>query len=631
MNLGYQYTSGHMPAADHPAKTRARHVKQTILSLAPQALAGDAMIPLSDSALRYMLRRVKAAAMQDHESLLRLTRIAAKTLDVPAAAISLADSENQWFVTAIGLPMAGLPRDGAPCDETAEVLGPVFHSDLLAHSSYHQSPLAQAGIRFYAGVPLITEDGLPIGALNVFAPEPRNASPRELALLTDLAEAVMAQIKQTLAQIHIDPVSGLPNRNRFDEELADLAERHPGMPLIAVLIDLGSPEQVSTILRVMGPTALDQLITALGQFVRTTVDPADGVFHVSATQFATLAPLGAQVDDHLATVRKLIQIEATRLQQQFGGGVVLGIAPFILGETEPKNVLRMANSAVQDARLHHETVRLYSERHDEAYRRRFELVQSFERALKQPGELWLSFQPRIDLKHGVCHMAEALLRWDHPRLGAVSPAEFIPLIEPTAMIHGLTDWVVVQALDAVTAWRAHQPNFVVSINVSPHNLADESFAQRLLQRLGERGLPPAAIELEVTEATFIRNDATVMHTLNRLSEAGIALAIDDFGTGYSSLSYLQALPARTVKLDRSFMQGLETDQRKHALVGTTTMLCQTLGYRVVAEGLETLESVTAVAGIGCDEGQGFHFARPMPAAALSDWLARPFTLPAEYA
>jgi len=577
------------------------------------------MTQLSDSALRYMLRRVKAATVQDHETLQRLTRIAAKTFDVPCAAVSLADSEKQWLVSVVGLPMAPLPRNETPCEETADALGPVVHADLMAHPAYRRSALVRAGFRFYAGAPLINE-GVPIGALNLFAPEPRDMSPRELTLLTDLAEVVMAQIKQTLAQIHIDPVSGLPNRNRFDEELADLAERHPGMPLIAVLVDLGSPEQVSTILRVMGPTALDQLITALGQFVRTTVDPADGVFHVSATQFATLAPMGARMDDYLAAVRERIEYETIRLQQQFGGGVVLGVAPFILGETAPQDVLRMANSAVQDARLHHDMVRPYSERNDEAHRRRFELVQSFERALKQPGELWLSFQPRINLKDGACHMAEALLRWDHPRFGAVSPAEFMPLIEPTTMIHGLTDWVVGHALDAVADWRQSQPDFMVSINVSPNNLGDEDFAPRLLRHLAARGGPAGAVELEVTEATFIRNDAAITRTLARLSEAGVSLAIDDFGTGYSSLSYLKHFPIDVLKIPRAFVRDVATDTDSAAIADAIITMAQSLEMSVVAEGVETPEQADYLRQAGCRLLQGFLYGAPMPAVEFERLL-----------
>jgi EAL domain-containing protein (putative c-di-GMP-specific phosphodiesterase class I) len=375
-------------------------------------------------------------------------------------------------------------------------------------------------------------------------------------------------------------------------------------------------------MRVMGPGYLDQLMTNLGRVVRRSIEANHTVYHVSPTQFALLSPMGTRLEDYTALTRQRLAETALSLRQDCGGAVALGLAPFILGKSDARDVLRMANSAVQDARLHREQLRTYSETADEIHRRRFEIAQSFTKALSAPDQLSLHFQPRVDLRSGACTVAEALLRWTHPGLGIISPAEFVPLIEPTSMIHDLTDWVIAHALDQVAAWRTSHPAFAVSVNVSPNNLRDDTFADRLLLRLAALNLPVTAIELEVTEQTFTLNDAAIGCTLARLSDAGILLAIDDFGTGYSSLSYLQQLPAQTVKLDRSFMHGLETEARKRALVSSTTMLCQELGYRVVAEGLETAENVAAVSRIGCDQGQGYYFARPMAAEALTVWLAQ---------
>jgi len=580
------------------------------------------MTQASEAARSYILRQIKDSALHRHGTLDRLTQIAAAVFQVPYAAISLTDCERQWLTSVVGLAIDSIPRHRAPCLEAALSRTPLVVPDLLAHPVYRDSHLSEAGMRFYAGVPLVTRDGIGIGTICVLDTVPRQVTPRDLAILADLGTIAMAQLDQNLSLGRIDPVSGLANRAQFAEDVAERADTHPGMPLIASLIDIAPAEQVNAIMRVMGPAYLDQMVTNLGRLVRRSVEANRTVYHVSPTQFALLSPMGMSLDDYIKLSFQRLGEAAQSLRQDFGGAVAVGLAPFILGKTDARDVLRMANSAVQDARLHREPLRIFCQTADDAHRRRFELVQSFTQALKAPRQLLLHFQPRIDLRSGACTVAEALLRWAHPGLGTVSPGEFVPLIEPTPMIHELTDWVLAHALDQVARWRTRHPELAVSINVSPNNLRHETFADRLLGKLGARNLPVTAVELEVTEQTFTLNDPVIGRTLARLSDAGVPLAIDDFGTGYSSLSYLQQLPVQTVKLDRSFMQGLETEPRKVALVSTTTMLCQELGYRVVAEGLETAENVAAVSRIGCDQGQGYYFARPMAPEALTVWLAQ---------
>lgn len=579
-------------------------------------------MPVNEIARGYILRQIKNTTPNQRGLLDRLTQVAAAVFQVPYAAISLTDYERQWLTSTVGLTIDSVPRDRAPCLEAAESRLPVTVPDLLAHPVYRDSHLAEAGIRFYAGVPLITGDEIGIGTLCVLDSAPRQILSRELTILSDLGALAMAQLDHNLNLGRIDPVTGFANRAQFAEDIEKRAGSHPGMPLIASLIEVVSAEDAGTLMRVMGPSHLDQMMADLGHLLCQTVEPGRSVYHVSATQFALLSPLGVSIDDYTEQCRQRLSASTHVLLNRLGGAVAVGLAPFILGTTDARDVLRMANSAVQDARLHREQLRSYSETTDEAHRRRFELVQSFAAALAAPDQLRLEFQPRIDLRSGICVAAEALLRWTHPRLGAISPAEFVPQIEPTAMIHDLTNWVLGRALDQLALWRTHHPDFAVSVNVSLNNLRDATFVDRLLHQLSARGLPVTAIELEVTEQTFTPNDAMIGLTLARLSDAGVPLAIDDFGTGYSSLSYLQQLPVQTVKLDRSFMQGMEKEPRKVALVSTTTMLCQQLGYRVVAEGLETAETVAAVSHIGCDQGQGYYFARPMDADTLSVWLAQ---------
>jgi EAL domain-containing protein (putative c-di-GMP-specific phosphodiesterase class I) len=274
-------------------------------------------------------------------------------------------------------------------------------------------------------------------------------------------------------------------------------------------------------------------------------------------------------------------------------------------------------------------VGLFSSTQDAAHRRRFVLLDAFAEALERPEQLRLVFQPRIDLASGRCIGAEALLRWRHPALGDISPAEFMPLVEQTAMARPTTAWVVEQAMAQLAVWRRAGLDLRLSVNVSATNLTEPDFAERVREGLARHGLEANGLELELTESAVMADAGQALEVLEALAGMGLQLAIDDFGTGYSSLSYLQRLPVHVVKIDRSFVQGVAEDGRRRSLVSAMITLLQELGYRVVAEGVETGAVLDLLAGQGCDEAQGYLIGRPMAAEALDAWLrARQEAVPA---
>jgi EAL domain-containing protein (putative c-di-GMP-specific phosphodiesterase class I) len=282
-------------------------------------------------------------------------------------------------------------------------------------------------------------------------------------------------------------------------------------------------------------------------------------------------------------------------------------------------VLRIAHSAAQDARTAGVRTSTYSSSHDAAHRRRFRLLQDFPKALEAPDQLRLVYQPRIDLASVRCVGAEALLRWVHPDLGPIPPGEFIPLVEQTSMGQALTSWVLDAALAQLATWH-DTLGLRLSMNISAGNLGEADFADRIKDALQRHGVMPGCLELEVTESAVMQNTAQGLAMLQSIVDAGICVAIDDFGTGYSSLSYLQRLPAQVVKIDQSFMQDIAVDQRKRALVTSIISLSHDLGYRVVAEGVEHQAVLDLVNAAGCDEVQGYLFARPMPPKDLEAWM-----------
>jgi EAL domain-containing protein (putative c-di-GMP-specific phosphodiesterase class I) len=569
------------------------------------------------------LRRFDLLDTAPGENFDRITRMASQIFGLPIAAVSLTDSDRQWFKSRIGVEHRSITREKAPCSQVAESRELVVIEDFQTDPYYHDSVLAKAGIRFYAGAPLVTRDGFGLGAMCVLGTSPRRAHPSELAALHDLAAMVMAQIELQHAFGRIDPISELPNRTQFIDDLSDFARDHTlGERRIAVLVDLISVDQMNHIVRVMGQAAIDSMVKTAARNFRLLIGPQRKAYHVGATQLAALAPDGM---DEVAYSEHLT-VRAERLRKLGGpdaiSTTVIGVAPFALGDLPSTDVLRIAQGAAQDARSKGKLFQIHSNTLDYASQRSFTLLRDFEAALQSPTGFHLVYQPRVDLISGHCVGAEALMRWTHPTLGPISPGEFIPLIERMALATPTTAWVLETAVSQMARWHTAGMELIVSVNISSTNLHEPDFASRVSQVLARHGVPPKFLELEITETAVMNDAEQALRQLKDLAAAGIRLAIDDFGTGYSSLSYLQRLPVHVVKIDRSFMGDLDTDPRQHSLVTMMVLMAKHLGHRVVAEGVESQAVLEQLRTTACDEVQGYFFARPMPVDDFVRWMER---------
>ncbi|KQN92645.1 diguanylate phosphodiesterase [Sphingomonas sp. Leaf231] len=558
------------------------------------------------------------------ESFDRITRMASQIFALPVAAVSLTDRDRQWFKSRVGIDHHSIPRDKAPCAEVAEARKPVVIEDFLTNPRYADSVLSRAGTRFYAGAPLVTSDGYGLGALCVLGTEPRQATPSELAALADLAAMVMAQIELQHAFGRIDPVSGMPTRNQFRDDLVDLARDHPGERRVAVVIDLARDDQISKITRAMGGASVDDLIREAAHGLRDALGPDRNAYHVGPVHFAFLS--SPDVDD--ATYTQLLQSKFEMLRatssMRFVTTVAIGMRPFVTGEVPADDVLRGAFSAAQDARHADGSIARYSFSNDTAHQRQYGLLRDFGDALEAGDQLRLVYQPRVELATGRCIGAEALLRWRHPRLGEISPAEFIPLVEQTSLVRAATQWVLDTAMDHLQRRPRGEPPFVLSVNISAANLGEADLIERIQLGLLKRNLRPGQLEIELTESAIMDQPDQALAILRQLAETGICLAIDDFGTGHSSLAYLQRLPARVVKIDQAFVRNLTAPAGPDfVLVETMIGLAHKMGYRCVAEGVETSEAAAVLTRLGCEEAQGFLFARPMDEDQFAHWAADP--------
>jgi len=248
----------------------------------------------------------------------------------------------------------------------------------------------------------------------------------------------------------------------------------------------------------------------------------------------------------------------------------------------------------------------------------FDMLRDLRQALAGD-ELELFFQPKIDARSGKVTAAEALIRWNHPRRGMVMPNTFIPLAERSGLIGPLGNWVIEAACKQARAWRESGLRMRVAINLSAHQMRQEDIAERIADALRRYRIHPSLLTCEITESAAMEDTRATQETFRKLGELGAHLSIDDFGTGYSSLSYLRQLPAEELKIDQSFVADVDRSADARAVVDAVVKLAHALGLKVVAEGVETPRQQQALVELGCDELQGYLFAKPMTARALLMW------------
>jgi EAL domain-containing protein (putative c-di-GMP-specific phosphodiesterase class I) len=388
------------------------------------------------------------------------------------------------------------------------------------------------------------------------------------------------------------------------------------------MVTLIGPNDYNRLLRGIGHDNADEFVRGAADRLQTELGPAGQLYHVALLSFVFVCETAAS-EGLLTALTMAFDAPLVCAGIPIMADIAIGLAA--CDAADGGMALRAALTATQDCRTQGLDWAYYNSQSDLAQQRGFLILSSLNGALSTPGQLALNFQPKYNLASGRLTSAEALLRWQHPTLGAISPADFIPLAESTSHIHALTDWVLGEALRQAASWQNAGAPIRVAINVSPRNLALPGFARRTIARLAAHGLKGPSIELEFTEGLLVANDLVVLKELKQLRAAGIHIALDDFGTGFANFNYITHLPADIIKIDKSFIMRIGEDKRTAAVVETIVELAHRLGYGVVAEGIETEREYRMLADWACDEGQGFLMSRPLDSAGFAALLARPAT------
>jgi diguanylate cyclase (GGDEF)-like protein len=417
-----------------------------------------------------------------------------------------------------------------------------------------------------------------------------------------------------------DSLTGLPNRLLFHERVArSLATAEADRNIAVMLLDLDRFKEVNDTL---GHHNGDLLLQEIGLRLRRTLRGGDTVARLGGDEFAVLLPDLAGPDAAVAVangIRHALARPFSIGDLTLDVGASLGIALWPDHGADPLALLQRADVAMYAAKERQTGVALYDPDLDEYSLDRLALVGELRQAIDH-GELAVHYQPKAEVASGQVVGMEALVRWDHPRLGAVSPEEIIRIAEQTGLIRPLTLWVLGQALRECRRWRQDGYAFDVAVNLSFRNILDHGLLADVQAVLDEVGLPSSALTFEITESSMMVEPERTVAVLARLRAAGIGLAIDDFGTGYSSFSHLRHLPVDEIKIDRSFVTHLATDESDAMIVRTIVDLGRNLGLRVVAEGVEDEAAWERLAAAGCHIGQGYLLTPPLSGSDLVVWL-----------
>lgn len=300
--------------------------------------------------------------------------------------------------------------------------------------------------------------------------------------------------------------------------------------------------------------------------------------------------------------------------------LVCGCYYYQQGEKDVNKVLRRLDIALNSAKQQGLSLAVYQSGQDESHQRELTIIRDLPLALSS-GQMFIAYQPKVDIVAQRAISAEALIRWQHPKLGFISPVEFILLAERSGNISLISNWMLQKVISQLAIWLPLHPELCVAVNLSADDLLDEQLPARILEWLAAQQVPVSALSLEVTESAVMQDTAKAINNLQQLKNTGIKLAIDDFGTGQSSLAYLKSLPVHEVKIDRAFIKDIEHNEQDELIVQATAKLAAGLGLRVTAEGLENQAGLSRVLAAGCQQVQGYYFSKPLAAEAFSAWLS----------
>ena len=563
-------------------------------------------------ALRYAIERKVL-----EEALFAEKELAQVTLNCIGDAVACTDiSGNLTFLNVVAEKLTGWSRQEAAGQPMTEVLR------ILDGASHENTPKPMGisvGLNRTAHLPsnsiLIRQDGFEIPIEGSVAPihDREGQAAGAVIVFRDVSAARTMALQMTYSAEH-DFLTGLPNRKLLNDRVGQaiaLARRH--MRQVAVLfLDLDGFKHINDSL---GHPTGDKLLQSIARRLVDCVRGSDTVSRQGGDEFVVLLSEMQQSEDAAAAARRMLEAvaEAHSIDQHdLHVTTSIGVSVYPDDGLDAETLIKNADTAMYQAKENgRQSYQFFKSAMNVRAVERQSIEECLRRALERQ-EFALHYQPKVNLRTGAITGAEALIRWTHPTRGSVSPAQFIPVAEDCGLILPIGAWVLREACAQARAWvDAGLPVTTMAVNVSAMEFRDENFLDGLFATLGETGLDPRCLELELTESVLMKRAESTASILQTLRERGVQVAIDDFGTGYSSLSYLRKFPVDALKIDQSFIRQISTAGEDTTIVTAVIGMAQSLKLRVVAEGVETQEELTFLQAHQCDEAQGHYFSPPL--------------------
>ncbi|MGA2842008.1 MAG: EAL domain-containing protein [Steroidobacteraceae bacterium] len=582
--------------------------------------------------------------LRDRDPLLNeACRIAVNVGGYKSAAISVLEPGQLLQIIAVagpyGLPVGTLvslsASDSLPLTVTARAIRtkePVVaqnrpNSEMSPGS---RSPESDSTPKATVAIPLIVDHTV-VGAITLCTAVEGQLDQRELQLLQEVAANVSFALQYLARQTtvhflsYFDQLTGLAMRKLFCERIEQQLARRLGPEVRPAIIVLDL-ERLGLVNESAGRHVGDGLLQRVADRLRRNVDGTECLAHLGSGAFALSMPLLGSPEHAFALLHerifrlfaKAFEIDGHTIRV----GVRCGIASFPEDGQGAVALLENAEAALKSAKESGESFLPYKMQMHRGKDQRLALEQRLRVAIEEQ-QFVLHYQPKVDIGSGRLVGLEALVRWNEPGRGLVAPAEFLPVLESTQLIAEVGDWVMQQAIADLRRWASIGLHVRVAVNVSPWELGRRKFADRVLAHLGSVSNHGASgLDVEITESAILQNPDDATTKLSILRSAGVSVALDDFGTGYSSLSRLSLLPVDTLKIDRSFVAGLPTQDAAVALVSTVIALARAFSLNTVAEGVETTEQLQSLQALGCQQSQGYLHGRPQPLSEITDLLQK---------
>ena len=619
-------------------------------------------IPVDEAKRLAALYATELFGTGPEEAFDRITRLATRLFGVPTALVSLVGSDTQWFKSRCGFAAQTTSRDISFCGHAILSDQPLVIEDAAKDERFADNPIVAGPphIRFYAGVQLYSVERDKLGTLCVLDTRPRHFSEEQLSELHDLARMVEEliyhrQLARAAQELHEqllhnaahapvpaaagqvkyllthDALTGLANRQALLRTIAESipAWKASGAGAVVACLNLDRFKRVN---EVLGHVVGDQALVAVTRALQSRLREDDMLARSGNDEFVMMLNDPGCPERLQARLEELMNEVA---RHAFGKNADIsitcsvGYACFPQDGQDADTLLNNAATAMRHAKgMGGGRIERYTAEQRRELGRRLVLESQLRRALERD-ELFLQYQPKIELATGALAGFEVLLRWRHPEHGVVSPEEFVPIAEETGLIVSIGEWILRTAVAQLAAWRrAGVPEAPVAVNLSARQFLQSDIVAIVSELLDTTGLRPGLLELELTESVSMADPGRSMVVMHKLKSLGVTLSIDDFGTGYSSFSYLRRLPIDKLKIDKSFVLDIGHNSDSRAIVQAIAAMAHRLNLHVVAEGVETPAQAVALREAGCDQGQGFLYARPLDADAAARFIAAQASPPA---